>query len=156
MTGSVFIIIPFREPFEDLYEHTLKPALEDVGLNAITTKQMSGIKWPFKKIHEGIRASEFCIADITGLNANVMYEVGYATAAGKKVIIIWDQSEMAEPPFDVNYFMGLPYDSVKDKFWSSKLAKEIKVHAKAELNVAKPAKQVATQTHAQKESETIA
>lgn len=124
---TCFVIIPFRGFFEDLFEHTLKPALEDVGIKAIITKEMAGIKWPFEKIHEGIKSSFFCIADITGLNANVMYEVGYATAAGKKVVIIWDQSQMKDIPFDVNYFMGLPYNSEQDKFWNSKLAKEKKI-----------------------------
>lgn len=39
-------------------------------------------------VHTCIHKADFCIADITGHNPNVMYEIGFARAQGLKVIVI--------------------------------------------------------------------
>src|SRR4051812_21612627 len=113
MMERCFVIIPFEPLFEDLFDHAIKTPLKSIGVNAFISKDVKGIKWPFKKINEAIEMSRFCIADITNLNPNVMYEVGYAAASKKPIIIIWDESKLTKNymPFDVNYFHGEPYNS---------------------------------------------
>ena len=51
----------------------------------------------------------FCIADITGLNPNVMYEIGYRRGSLNPVIII--SSKSTEPPFDIRDLKIIYYDS---------------------------------------------
>jgi nucleoside 2-deoxyribosyltransferase len=45
--------------------------------------------------------SEFVVADITPSNPNVYYEVGFAHAMGKPVIMVADEAQVAKLPFDV-------------------------------------------------------
>lgn len=137
MSKKCFIIIPFSAHYESIFEHVLKPALAELDVDAFISKDVKGMEWPFIKIHDGIKNSRFCIADITEPNENVMYEIGYASALDKKIILIWDKSRRASnPSFDVNYFHGEPYNSQEDKTWSYKLARVIKGHFEVEL--AKP------------------
>lgn len=51
-----------------------------------------------KGVHKCIDNSDFCLADITGENPNVFYEMGYARAVGKEVIII------SQPPKEGNSY----------------------------------------------------
>lgn len=133
MKAKCFVIIPFQTDYEAIYEHVIKPTLSHVNVEALISRDVKGIEWPFKKIHSAIRDSRFCIADISEPNENVMYEVGYASALEKKTILIWDTFKRPQnPAFDVNYFHGEPYDS-QDKTWSVKLAQTLKGHFEAEM-----------------------
>lgn len=140
MIERCFVIIPFKGHYESIYTDVIKPTLADLDVEAFISKDVKGIEWPFKKIHAGIRDSRFCIADITELNENVMYEIGYASALEKKTILMWDTSKRKKnPSFDMNYFHGEIYNSKSDNSWSLKLARTIKEHFVAELK--KPAKE---------------
>jgi nucleoside 2-deoxyribosyltransferase len=46
-----------------------------------------------EKIYELIRSAHIVVADMTGQNANVFYEVGYAHAIGKEVILLTQKAE---------------------------------------------------------------
>lgn len=54
------------------------------------------------------------IADLTGLNANVFYELGLAHAMNKKVIII--TQNISELPFDISSYHAIQYSSQFSKF----------------------------------------
>ena len=60
--------------------------------------------------------AHFCVADITGLNANVMYELALAHAAGKKVITM--TRDKGRPPFDIKdmrvFTYGFMWEEVED------------------------------------------
>jgi hypothetical protein len=51
--------------------------------------------------------AHFCIADITGQNPNVCYEIGYARAKGLKVIIICQDRK--DVPSDLEGLLVVPY-----------------------------------------------
>jgi nucleoside 2-deoxyribosyltransferase len=67
------------------------------------------------KLNEIVRniwQSEFIIADITGLNPNVMYELGFAHAMKKEVIIIYEDTDNdleSKFPFDIQYIEIIKY-----------------------------------------------
>jgi len=46
--------------------------------------------------------SEFVVAEITPPNPNVYYELGFAHAVGKPVIMLADREELPKLPFDVS------------------------------------------------------
>jgi len=54
-----------------------------------------------------VQVSDFCIADVTGCNPNVMWETGYAMALDKPTILIGQR--IAELPFDLKIHRVLPY-----------------------------------------------
>ena len=57
--------------------------------------------------------SKLVIAEISPVNANVYYEVGYAHARGKPTILIADRN-VERLPFDVSPFRTLFYDNTID------------------------------------------
>ncbi len=61
---------------------------------------------PVDTLHQEIRSAAICIADITTRNPSVMYELGYAIAAGKDVVIISGPSSgpnSEKYPFDIQH-----------------------------------------------------
>ena len=61
-----------------------------------------------KHIEKCINEADFCIADITGNNPNVLYEVGLARGLGKELIVICRNRN--EVPTDLKSLIFIPYD----------------------------------------------
>jgi hypothetical protein len=55
--------------------------------------------------YRDIAQADIVVAEMTGLNANVFYEVGYAHALGKLVILL--TSEAAQIPFDLSQYQHI-------------------------------------------------
>jgi len=104
-----FILRPMGKQQQNAWELAIRPAVEAVGLTAWDTQDP---RWGSGLIHKDITKyiweSQLVIADLTGGNPNVMYELGLAHAAKKPTILIVDQEE--EPPFDVRHLWYLKYD----------------------------------------------
>jgi hypothetical protein len=101
----VFVIMPFSEDYMALYEE-LKIQFGDAFdfKNAGDLDNQQNI---LQDIVEGIYQSSVIIADLTGLNANVFYELGLAHAMNKKVIII--TQDIGELPFDIKSYRANEY-----------------------------------------------
>ena len=70
-------------------------------------------------IWNGITQCDFVIADITGNNANVFYELGMAHALGKPVLVL--TQNMDEVPFDLQSRRILLYDTDKPEELQTKM-----------------------------------
>lgn len=68
-----------------------------------------------ENIHNQIKDSDLVIADLTGSNPNVTYELGYANAFGKPIIQICASAEF-QLPSDIKHIFTLDYDLKDD--WS--------------------------------------
>ena len=101
----VFVITPFNEDFLALFEEFKKDFGETFDFtNAGDLDNQQNI---LRDIVEGIANSDVIIADLTGLNANVFYELGLAHAMNKKVIII--TQDIGELPFDIKSYRANQY-----------------------------------------------
>lgn len=65
-------------------------------------------------IKDQISRAHFGIADITGNNPNVMWELGYMCAARKEVIILKDKADSERTPFDLYGQYRVDYHIAKD------------------------------------------
>ena len=102
---NVFVITPFNEDFLALYEELKRVFGEDFNFtNAGDLDNQQNI---LQDIVEGIYNAQVIIADLTGLNANVFYELGLAHAMNKKVIII--TQDIGELPFDIKSYRANEY-----------------------------------------------
>ena len=101
----VFVIMPFKEDILALYEK-LKSDFENnfAFTNAGDLDNQQNI---LQDIVEGIYQADIVIADLTGLNPNVFYELGLAHAMNKKVIII--SQDLDELPFDIKSYRAIEY-----------------------------------------------
>lgn len=65
-----------------------------------------------KNVHSHIEEADFCIADITDSNPNVLYELGYAKAKGKELIIITQDD--GPYPIDISNMIISKYSTDDD------------------------------------------
>lgn len=101
----VFVVTPFTEDFLALFEEFKRQFGESFDFtNAGDLDNQQNI---LKDIVEGIANADVIIADLTGLNANVFYELGLAHAMNKKVIII--TQDIDELPFDIKSYRANQY-----------------------------------------------
>ena len=62
-------------------------------------------------IWRSICEARFIVADLTGRNPNVMYELGIAHTVGKEVILIHQSGEDPKFPFDISHMRIINYDN---------------------------------------------
>lgn len=92
---KAFCVMPFSPDMEDRYLFGIKMAAERAGYicNRSDEKYFTGDI--LMQIQKDIRATDIVIADISGNNPNVCYEVGFAHALRKPVILVTDSTEGA-------------------------------------------------------------
>jgi hypothetical protein len=73
-----------------------------------------------EKIVDYIKKSDLLIADCSGRNSNVFYELGIAHALNKKVILI-TKDPISDAPSDVKHFEFIPYSLDKDVEFLNKI-----------------------------------
>jgi len=102
-----FVLMPFGEPFDDLYRSLIHPVIMQAGLNPLRADEIYGPGLIMEQIRSAIRQSRVCIADLSGLNPNVLYELGIAQTLGKPTILL--SQDLSEVPFDVAQFRVITY-----------------------------------------------
>ena len=105
-----FVIIPFAKEFNDVYA-TIRRAVDSAKDGLARTVRLDEVKAAGSitddLVHE-LNESSICIADLTGCNPNVMWEVGYAMALRKPVIFI--SQDVNSLPFDLRIMRTIEYD----------------------------------------------
>lgn len=107
--GRCCVFQPFdKGDFDKRYADVLVPAIEAANLEPYRVDRDAGSVIPVDTLHKEIRSATVCVADITTRNPNVMYELGYAIAAAKNVVII-SGPNTEKYPFDIQHRGILPY-----------------------------------------------
>src|SRR5258708_18321607 len=107
---TCFVIQPFDGgPFDKRYDDTVVPAIEEAGLEAYRVDRDPSAIIPIDEIEAGIRKADVCLADISRPNPNVWFELGYAIAAGKPVILVWLYAPDRRFPFDIQHRAVIVY-----------------------------------------------
>ncbi len=104
------VIMPFHSDFDDVFkaiQSSVSFSLPDIKFNFYWLKEVIYAGKITDDIIDGIQMSTLCIADITGNNPNVMWEIGYAMALGKKIIII--SQDISSKPFDLQVHRIIKY-----------------------------------------------
>jgi nucleoside 2-deoxyribosyltransferase len=101
--GRCFVIQPFDKggPHDKRYHDVLSPAVEEADLESYRVDLDRTVSVVMDSIEEGIRQSDACLADITTNNPNVWFELGYALALGKGVVLICSKERGEKYPFDI-------------------------------------------------------
>lgn len=97
----VFVLTPFEPAFDDIYKFGIKGAAEDVGAYAERVDEQIFTEGILERIVNQISKADVIVADVTNRNPNVFYEVGYAHALGKIVILVTQQKD--DIPFDLQH-----------------------------------------------------
>ncbi|WP_040512402.1 hypothetical protein [Limnobacter sp. MED105] len=109
--ATCFVIQPFDSgKFDKRFNDIYRPAIEAAGLEAYRVDQDPGVQVPIDSIEKGIRQAVVCLADITADNPNVWYELGFAFAAGKPVVMVCSEERTGKKyPFDIQHRSIIPY-----------------------------------------------
>ena len=86
VSKTVFAIMPFTEPFRDVYA-SYGAVCAEFGFTAERTDELETGERIIPRILAGIRRSAFVIADVTEHSANVFYEIGFAEGIGRPVVV---------------------------------------------------------------------
>jgi hypothetical protein len=91
--------MPFDKKFDDVYQLGIKQTSEEVGAYAERVDEQDFVGNMMERVFNQISKADVIVADMTGRNPNVFYEVGYAHALGKVVLLLTQRA--ADIPFDL-------------------------------------------------------
>lgn len=105
-----FVVMPFSvESLNIVYEDFVKPTLADeCKLQVVRGDDVFGSNVIMDDISDSIRRARLIVADLTGRNANVFYEVGIAHALNKQVLLMTQSID--DVPFDLRHRRALVYE----------------------------------------------
>ena len=97
--NSGFMLMPFSDTsLKDFYEGQIKNFLKsEMNIDILRADDFCDNDLIVDTIYSQIENSEFIIAEISELNKNVFYEIGYAAAKQKDIIMILQAGK--EPSF---------------------------------------------------------
>jgi len=102
--GKCFVMQPFDDGvFDKRYDDVFEPAIRDSGLEPYRVDRDPSVSIPIDDIEIGIKRSEICLAEITTDNPNVWFELGFAIAVPKEVVLICSDERKSKFPFDVQH-----------------------------------------------------
>jgi guanylate kinase len=106
MRATCFVLMPFKEPFDAIYEDHIEPVVSNLGIKPLRGDRIFSTKPIMEDIREAVKHAQVVISDLTGGNPNVYYETGLCHAIGKEVVLI---SQDDNAPFDVQHFRRIRY-----------------------------------------------
>jgi nucleoside 2-deoxyribosyltransferase len=89
----VFVLMPLRDDFTDVYETGIKLACESAGVHCEHVGHQRFSETILQRIYNQIALADVIVAEMTGCNPNVFYDVGYAHALHKRVILLTQRVE---------------------------------------------------------------
>jgi hypothetical protein len=102
-----FVLMPFSDAFSDIYQIGIKEACMNAGAYCERVDEQIFHDKILDRVYNQIAKADLVIADMTGRNPNVFYEVGYAHALGKLTILLTQSAD--DIPFDLRPFPHIMY-----------------------------------------------
>src|SRR5882724_7095824 len=100
--------MPFSEKFDAVYRTLIAPVATELRLTVVRADELSAPGSVIEQIRVAIQQAQLCVVDLTGKNANVMFELGLAQAAGKPTVLL--SQDLSQLPFDVRSQRVIKYD----------------------------------------------
>jgi len=128
---ACFAIMPFGQPFDRYYLNIFVPAITAAGLKPLRAGSIFSSSTIMADVWRCTRQAVVVLADVTGKNPNVFYELGLAHAVGKPVVIVTNCLE--DVPFDLKGLRVIEYDK-QNEAWGTILKENIVAALKATLD----------------------
>jgi nucleoside 2-deoxyribosyltransferase len=108
---NVFMIMSFKRKFKAMFTSCEEVCLE-FKFKAERTDESASLERIVPRIETGIQKSAFVIADLSEPSPNVFYELGFARALGKDVILTARKN--TQLPFDVRDIPTILWENKND------------------------------------------
>ncbi len=105
----VFVLMPFEDSFTDIYKLGIQATCKEIGAYCERIDEQIFQESILERIYNQISKADLIIADMSGRNPNVFYEVGYAHALGKNVILLTQNTN--DIPFDLKHYPHIVYEN---------------------------------------------
>jgi hypothetical protein len=120
--ASCFIVMPFGQAWSAEVHRILASACQAAGVRPVRGDDLFTPTDILEDIWQAINAADFVIADITGRNPNVLYELGIAHTLAKPVLIL--SREAIDIPIDLATRRVILYGQ-QGEAWRDDLARMI-------------------------------
>jgi hypothetical protein len=108
---QAFVVMQFNTAeYDALFNDVIIPICENRGFRVYRADLAKKPGLVIADIVKNLTDSAVIIAEVTPVNGNVYYEVGYADALGKPVILLADKS-VGQLPFDVRPYRTIFYEN---------------------------------------------
>jgi hypothetical protein len=104
---DVFVLMPFTDHLKPVWEDHIKKAVNALGLTAKRADDFFTAHSVMEDVWDAIYGARALVADCTGRNPNVFYEIGVAHTIGKPVILITQNAD--DVPFDLRHIRYIEY-----------------------------------------------
>lgn len=111
-TRTCFVAMPFSKDFDDVFRYGIQPVVSGCGFRCIRLDYARFVGDIPEHIHSMVDQAAVVVADMTGANANVYYEVGYAQHADKPIILVCNRRSALES--NVRNMRCLFYEHIHD------------------------------------------
>lgn len=123
--SDIFMIMPFRERFNQVYENIVIPTAAELNLTIKRGDDFASTRGSImQEVWSALNACRLVIAEVTDINANVYYELGIAHTLGKPTILITQQTDFEQVPFDIRHLRFIVYNDTIEG--GQKLEEELK------------------------------
>lgn len=120
---SCFVMMPFADPIGGYYKLIYEVAIGKAGLRPVRADDdIFATGKIIDQVWTGITSAKVLVAELTGRNPNVFYELGLAHALNKPVVLV--SSNQSDVPFDLQHIRVIYYD-MQDPFWGEKLIAKV-------------------------------
>ena len=102
-----FVLMPFHEDYDDIYRMGIKETASSLDIKAERVDEQIFQEGILERIYRQIEAADIIVADMSGQNPNVFYEVGFAHAKEKLCILL--TKNPADIPFDLKHHRHIVY-----------------------------------------------
>jgi hypothetical protein len=107
----VFVLMPFADEYLSIYQDHIKTVSERRGLSCGRADDLFGPGSIISEIWSAINRADVIVADCTGRNPNVFYEIGIAHTLGKPTILI--SQTKSDVPFDIGGLRIIFYENTE-------------------------------------------
>jgi hypothetical protein len=128
---TCFVMMPFGQWQDVYYKEIFAPAIKDAGMEPLRADELFSSGTVIEQIWEQISKAKILLADLTGKNPNVFYELGLAHAARKPVV--FTSGKLEDVPFDLRHLRVIVYD-IQDPSWGDKLRANLSAYLKNAKN----------------------
>ncbi len=118
-----FIIMPFDNELEQVHKAIKEVIVVEHNMSCLRADDIYSTGVIIEEIWEGIQKAQIIIADITGKNPNVLYELGIAHSLRKDVIIL--AQTIGDVPFDLKHKRVIVYNINRLDVLKIKLSKTV-------------------------------
>lgn len=105
---DLFVVMPFADYLQLVYDGHIKKVATKMNVGIPRADDFFSASSIVDDVWNAINAARIVIADCTGRNANVFYEIGIAHTLGKPVVLCAQTTD--DIPFDVQHLCAIVYE----------------------------------------------